>query len=243
MLGNQALSVLKSSIKADSRPIFYTYDGFNILARLSLFVTPAGRVFVPPFAAERHQHQLAVGPSAELTAIARALQTEADQWCEPTVWSQGAFEPGGTTIGELLDEAGRSDLAALVLTPDDSVVTRGDSIPVARDNVIFELGLFLGALGPRRVFIIRPRDQELRLPSDLAGVTVLTYRPNRRDGNLRAAIGPAATAIRERIAADGMRSDRDPSRPVKLTRVPWTGSIIEEPPQSTKIDGGPHRSR
>lgn len=74
--------------------------------------------------------------------------------------------------------------------------------------MIFELGLFLGALGPRRVFIISPRGQELRLPSDLAGVTVLEYRYNRRDQNLRAAIGPAATEIMNRIAVERLRSDR-----------------------------------
>jgi hypothetical protein len=179
---------------------------------------------------------LFIGSSTEGLAIAHALQTEADQWCEPTIWSQGVFEPGGTTIGDLLGAAKWSDFAALVLTPDDSVVTRGDNAPVARDNVLFELGLFLGALGPRRVFIICPRDQELRLPSDLAGVTVLSYRHNRRDGNLRAAIGPAATAIQGRMAAEGMRRDRDLSRPITPARAPWTGVTIDEPPEPSKPD-------
>ena len=177
---------------------------------------------------------LFIGSSTEGLAVARALQIETDRWCEPTVWSQGVFEPGGTTIGDLLAAVEDSDFAALVLTPDDSLVTRGDNIAVARDNVIFELGLFMGALGPRRVFIICPRDQNLSLPSDLAGVTVLDYRHNRRDGNLRAAIGPAATAIHERIAAEGSRSGRDASARITSTRAPWTGTTINEPEEPPK---------
>jgi hypothetical protein len=151
---------------------------------------------------------LFIGSSVEGSPIARALQVELDHQCEPTLWSQGIFEPGGTTIGDLLIAAESSDFAALVLTPDDVVITRDERASAARDNVIFELGLFLGAIGPRRVFIVHPRDQDLRLPSDLAGVTVLGYRNNRRDGNLQAAIGPAATAIQKRIAAEGLRQDR-----------------------------------
>jgi len=103
-------------------------------------------------------------------------------------------------MGSLLEMAQRSDFAALVLTPDDAVVTRDAEVSVARDNVIFELGLFLGTLGPRRVFIVRPRDLDLRLPSDLADVTCLDYRHNRRDQNLQAAIGPAANRIWDRKA-------------------------------------------
>jgi hypothetical protein len=107
-----------------------------------------------------------------------------------------------------LEAAQNSDFAALVLTPDDWVVTRGAEFAVARDNVIFELGVFLGALGPRRVFIIHPRGENIRLPSDLAGVSRLDYRDNRQDENLQAAIGPAATAIRNRIASEGLRTVR-----------------------------------
>jgi hypothetical protein len=148
---------------------------------------------------------LFIGSSSEGLTVALALQAELDQVCEPLVWSQGAFEPTGTTIGTLLDTAQNSDFAALVLTPDDPVVSRGTEVIAARDNVVFELGLFLGTLGSRRVFIIHPNDLDLTLPSDLAGVTCLGYRNNRRDQNLQAAIGPAATRIRERIAREGPR--------------------------------------
>lgn len=172
---------------------------------------------------------LFIGSSSEGVAIARELQAEVDQQCEPTVWSQDVFLPSGTTLSDLLTAADNTDFAALILTPDDSVVSRGEQRPAARDNVIFELGLFLGALGPRRVFIIRPRGQALRLPSDLAGITVLDYNPNRKDGNRRAAIGPAATAISNRISTEGLRSDRGlVSPPTTSVSASRRGLTIEE---------------
>jgi predicted nucleotide-binding protein len=87
---------------------------------------------------------------------------------------------------------------------------RGSINAAARDNVIFELGLFTGVLGKERVFIVHPRDQELVRPSDLVDFTCLTYRSNRKDHNLRAAVGPAATSIRNRIMSLGIR--RNPGR-------------------------------
>jgi hypothetical protein len=172
---------------------------------------------------------LFIGSSSEGVAIARELQAEVDGQCEPTVWSQDVFQSGGTFLGELLKTAENTDFAALILTPDDSLRSRGVERPTARDNVILELGLFLGALGSQRVFIIRPRDQDLRLPSDLAGVTVLDYKTNRRDGNLRAAIGPAATAIRNRISIEGLRGDRGlAAQPVTAISASRRGLTIDE---------------
>lgn len=151
---------------------------------------------------------LFIGSSAEGLEVATHLQAELDYVCEPTVWTQGVFGPGGTTLTSLLNVVDKSDFAVLVATADDTVTLRGDSYPVARDNVIFELGLFLGALGPERVFIVQPRGQDVKLPSDLAGVTTLTYRPERQDGNLSAALGPCSTAIRQRIISLGLRTAR-----------------------------------
>lgn len=151
---------------------------------------------------------LFIGSSAEGLPVAQALQAELDEDCEALVWSQNFFGPTETTIGALMEKAQGFDFAVLVLTPDDSAVIRAVRHHVVRDNVLLELGIFLGALGTRRVFILHPREQGIRLPDDLACVTCLTYRNDRRDRNLRAAVGPAATAIRERIFSEGICSRR-----------------------------------
>jgi CheY-like chemotaxis protein len=80
---------------------------------------------------------------------------------------------GRTIIEKLEDYALRSDLAFVLLTPDDKI-SRGagtsDDKRRARQNVIFELGYFLGVFGRSsgRTFLLHKG--KLDLPSDLAGV-------------------------------------------------------------------------
>jgi hypothetical protein len=96
----------------------------------------------------------------------------------------------------------RFDFAALILTPDDIITSRGDTSDSPRDNVLLELGLFIGRLGRQRTFIVCNRDKNLKLPSDLAGVTMAEYG-DRKDNNLQAALSPACTKIRYAIRGLG----------------------------------------
>lgn len=145
---------------------------------------------------------LFIGSSVEGKAVADAIQVDLDHDAYCTVWSQGVFGLSGETLGALVDATRKFDYAALVLTPDDvTTKTKRNEGPKssARDNVIFELGLFIGALGRERTFIIAPRDVDLTLPTDLAGVTRADYRSKRPDENLQAAIGSACTKMRRRM--------------------------------------------
>ena len=74
---------------------------------------------------------------------------------------------------------------------------RSDTAPSPRDNVIFELGLFIGRIGRRRSFLVEPRGEEAKLPSDLSGITSITYKYDRKD--LAAALGPACKRVRDII--------------------------------------------
>ncbi len=93
----------------------------------------------------------------------------------PKAWTEGVFQASSTAIESLVKAAKEADFAALVLTADDITVSRHKSKPSPRDNVIFELGLFIGALGRERVFILKPRGVDVRIPSDLLGVVWLEY--------------------------------------------------------------------
>ena len=78
----------------------------------------------------------------------------------------------------------------LVLGPDDEVVSRNEKSDAPRDNVILELGLFMGALSHERTFMIIPREYDIKVPTDLRGLTSLSYKSD--DSNdLTALLGAA----------------------------------------------------
>jgi hypothetical protein len=144
--------------------------------------------------------RLFVGSASESLDVAYAVQEELDRALEVTVWTQGIFQPSRTTMESLTEQPKRFDAALFVFTPDDVAILRGEPMRVVRDNVIFELGLFVGALGRQPTFILLPRDvNDLHLPSDLAGITPLDYNHQRQDGNLVAAVGPACNKIKKAL--------------------------------------------
>lgn len=74
---------------------------------------------------------------------------------------------------------------------------RGNVVSTVRDNVIFELGLFIGRRGMERCFFLQPHGTEtMRLPSDLLGWQPLYFMANRRDDNTLAALGSCSLALR-----------------------------------------------
>ena len=97
------------------------------------------------------------------------------------------------------------DFAIMVLSPDDLLETRNESFVSPRDNVIFELGLFMGRLGRSRTFIVQEQNANLKLPSDLAGITVSPYRKRE---NLSAALSPTCTPIIKAIRSLGFFEGR-----------------------------------
>ncbi len=81
----------------------------------------------------------------------------------------------GRTIIEKFEDYADVRHAVVLLTPDDvgaSASKRTDVHPRARQNVVFELGYFVGRLGRSRVSAMRKGDVEV--PSDYHGVVYIT---------------------------------------------------------------------
>jgi len=131
-----------------------------------------------------------------LQAITRGLEDIAD--VEPWMTT---FNPGRSTLDQLVELSQEVDFAAFVFAQDDwtttNAVQSGQASP--RDNVVFEAGLFGGALGIRRTFIIHANGS--KLPTDLLGLTAVRYDPASTPAEVRA----INSKLRKAIEAEGRR--------------------------------------
>ena len=136
-------------------------------------------------------------------AVRGLLLEELRESAEISPWTR-EFELTATYIESLERASLEADFAILVLTPDD-VTTSHDAEKLSpRDNVVFELGLFIGSLGRERCFIVHEQRADLKLPTDLLGVKAATFkRP--AAGDLKAALDRPCFLISERITNLGRR--------------------------------------
>jgi predicted nucleotide-binding protein len=149
---------------------------------------------------------LFIGSSAEQRHVAQELRDGLSREnMLPKVWTDDLFRPSATSVENLERELEAADFGAMLITPDDIVTSRRSRKAAPRDNVIWEHGLFLGGLGRERVYIVKPRGSDLKLPSDLVGVTPLEYDPYGTAEDLRARLGPVINGIRKEIVRLGPR--------------------------------------
>jgi CRP/FNR family cyclic AMP-dependent transcriptional regulator len=136
--------------------------------------------------------------SAEALTIAREIQAQLEHDVFSTVWSQGVFFAGGYPLEALEKAVSESDFAVAVAQPDDIVEMRGERHATLRDNVLFELGLFMGKLTRHRAILVHPRVTGLKLPSDLHGLTLASFAQG-QPNELPARLGPACNQIRKLV--------------------------------------------
>jgi predicted nucleotide-binding protein len=120
------------------------------------------------------------------------------------VWTDDVFKVSHYTLEDLENEIEQSDFAVAVASGDDVVESRDVKWPAPRDNVIFELGLFMGHLGRTRAFLMEPRGEGVKLPSDMAGITTIPYKAGPLD-QLPRLLGPACLKLRAQIMRLGKR--------------------------------------
>jgi len=145
-----------------------------------------------------------IGSSTEGIPLAQAIQQnlESDFDCE--IWNQDIFKLGNGVLESLCEMLDVYDFAILALTPDDITNSREREQDSPRDNVIFELGLFIGGLGRNRAIAIHEQGMDLKLPSDLFGIISARFR-TQAHGNLVSSTGAACGRIATHIRKIGNR--------------------------------------
>jgi hypothetical protein len=167
------------------------------------------------------------GKQAKLVAaLTRGLADVAD--VEP--WTT-VFNPGVSTLDRLVELTHEVDFAAFAFAQDDWTSNPSDESGLGqaspRDNVVFEAGLFGGALGMRRTFILHAKGA--KLPTDLLGMTAVRYPPALSSADMREVNQKLRKAIQDvgrlnRIEGDWwqhsltVRTEKEPSA-ISLLRI------------------------
>lgn len=117
-----------------------------------------------------------IASSREALPVAEAVNIRLEHDAKVKLWDN-AFDLSSITLPTLVTRTKETDFAVFVFHKDDKTIIRGNTYSTVRDNVVFELGLFIGALGIERCFVLVPKsvESDFRLPTDLAGLTVASY--------------------------------------------------------------------
>jgi hypothetical protein len=142
-----------------------------------------------------------LGSSGQQEKLVQALAKGLADVADVDPWTT-VFNPGVSTLERLVELTREVDFAAFVFAQDDWT-TKGASTEESsgqaspRDNVVFEAGLFGGALGIRRTFILHANGA--KLPTDLLGLTSVRYDPDTTEAVVREII----QKLRKAIEAEG----------------------------------------
>jgi predicted nucleotide-binding protein len=119
--------------------------------------------------------KLFIGSSTESLYIAKELTALLDDEFDITVWDT-AFRDGDYILETLYKELFITDFGLFIIAPDDKLFARGAKSYSTRDNVIFELGMFVGALGAKKAYFViadinkNGKELKIRIPNDLDGI-------------------------------------------------------------------------
>jgi predicted nucleotide-binding protein len=150
---------------------------------------------------KREKAKLFIGSSKEGLNIARKIKTALKYDGLVDTWADGLFDRPGFAYIEVLESVLlKYDYGIFVFTPDDRVYSRGNISDMPRDNVIFEYGMFLGKHTRKKAFIIKPRNKDIKIMTDVLGITCLDY--DSENPNVISAVNDACDQIRDIISED-----------------------------------------
>lgn len=136
------------------------------------------------------KRKLFIGSSSEGLPIAKQLKAKVDticgEWIISEIWNDGSvFTLNKNALDCLVRASRKFEYGILIATKDDIIKSRGMKKAGPRDNVMFEMGMFLGSLGLTRAFLLV--EEESKLPTDYNGVTV-PYFQNSNPASLDSAM-------------------------------------------------------
>jgi predicted nucleotide-binding protein len=150
--------------------------------------------------------RLLIAASTEALVTARHIQSKlADRAIVAKIWTGSVFGKEGFVFDALQSLLEQIDFALLVLEERDVAPDQdAGSSSVLRDDVIFELGLFIGMFGRERVLLVMAEGTESRIPLELTAAAPLVVGSG-DPADLSARLDPVCFSLCQFIAARGPR--------------------------------------
>ena len=137
-----------------------------------------GKIIPIPKKQEEKLVEIFIGSSSEAKGYMEEIAVKLEELqTRPLLWSdsgKGIFIPGDNTIDALIKITKRVQAAVFIFNADDKVWNEKSTLDAAttvRDNVLFEYGLFVGALGKEKVCFVCKGTP--KIASDLKGITYI----------------------------------------------------------------------
>jgi hypothetical protein len=125
-----------------------------------------------------------IGSSSEGLEVANTVKEVLSKDFDCVLWNDGTvFGLSTSYLDSLLKAGSMFDFGILVATKDDRIHSRGEDQYAARDNVLFEYGLFMGRLGKFRTLILL--EDEAKRPSDMEGIYLSEFNKTAKEGDYK----------------------------------------------------------
>jgi predicted nucleotide-binding protein len=165
------------------------------LSAVDTLLSKAGSLLNTAAPIENNKRKIFIGSSKEGLDVARKIKAALKYDAHVDTWADGLFDRPGQAYIEVLENILVDyEYGIFVFTPDDKIFSRGIISTMPRDNVIFEYGMFLGKHTRKKAFFVVPRGVDIKIMSDVLGITSLDYDPT--NTNLQSAVSDACDQIR-----------------------------------------------
>lgn len=177
----------------------YSFSEHQLYA-VDTLLTKAGSLLKEEETQTTSKRKIFIGSSTEGLDIARKIKASLKYDAHVDTWADGLFDKPGQAYIEVLENIlSHYEFGIFVFTPDDNIFSRGLISKIPRDNVIFEYGMFLGKHSRKKAFFIVPRGVDIKIMTDVLGITSLNYDPT--NTNVQSAVSDACDQIREIVNA------------------------------------------
>lgn len=114
-----------------------------------------------------------IGSSTEGLNVADRVKRFFESEYDCYIWTDEIFQFNEGFLETLLKSASLFDFGFMVFSADDISRIKHKEYDTARDNVLFEYGLFLGRIGIDRAYILC--EKGVKIPTDFSGITIASY--------------------------------------------------------------------